>query len=1220
MQIIQRKDHPAVRDPSSKFLNSFWDLASDDGDVRRTACVYIIEHLEGQKYLENNIKNDIKKDNGIIFSTKDGQYALKRLIRGLGSSRQSARRGFASCLCEILKRIEDEHINEYWNILNESTQVTGSLKGAEERDLLFGKLFGYSALIRSNQLKNHQDLAMKTLNGLLDLYKKKEWFQEVVVEVIFDLLNELDDNIIIETVVPLLIPFFPEKLENMSPNQLLFTAGIERLFKDNDKVSEAISPYLLKKKIFSIRTIDIVGPTLIKSCSGFPKIHRVWDYVLASFFPMDLTRKLNSSRIEKLSDKKEKYLRKLLEFIDTSMLGASGTHEKRAVAMHLLIQTISKVPPEFIAVVLSKSCIRNLLTARRQKKNILFQYSGKIIKSMGEAVGTDTRCRLAMASALQQYGGVNFDKLTNTTIISDMLQNVEGEAVVSHIEFLCTLLLHPSSENDDDEKATNKSDEINSTSSMNCTLEALVAMCKNNQLQCQSEICCLTILILIRIACLKDCTHTRPVTKSKKSKSKKSKGDSENISSIFSDSHIRILDVIEKGMTEFSGASIERASSLLVTLLKDVGHVQYGDTVEGVQPTVLSFAVSSLNELVNCGSTPLRESNKVDGEVFEPSIQDIVKESFESISFIVESSKTNEDIDADTKKLLKVTSSMNYLLGHSLFMILVNDELNLDAAFDLNRSAKELIKKGKQGSLLVGIDETENDDEESPLLQFFEACMEFLSVEGAMKAIRDGVKKSWDSLAQWQGVSLSILETAMQAVLGEDALAEEEDGVMTNDVENVDLDDDGSVEEDEKNKSKKNTSKENKTTQKTKEEKNINSASSDDEDSSKDSDDDDDDDEADVKIDSNQALNMLLEDMQDDDDDDVEENFAASDAALASMVDLQKKSRKAGLLNSKRKELLIRTRAVDILEVLIGRCESYELLVPITVPLLSALKTVQQSKLAQSIAEGRAFTSRLSIFMLEKMFKKKYVLRADTTANATNSSFDVVNAFKVLLNYLSTNLNGQSPFMRDISASCMISVYRGAISSDIPDVRSDLESTITNLFSQFIHKKTCRVPGHIFDELISRHVDYATGTLLSELAKGTNEAASSFLQVECFRMLSAIIRQHKAMDDACRNTLSKGLTSTVSSIEKSFNLPEAQRDLRAKRVKQIIQCAKDIAIFESTYFKKNSKLLKKIMALIVPSNLEPLPHSARMMMESIGNINNSESPSSESRSNKKQKQ
>ena len=44
------------------------------------------------------------------------------------------------------------------------------------------------------------------------------------------------------------------------------------------------------------------------------------------------------------------------------------------------------------------------------------------------------------------------------------------------------------------------------------------------------------------------------------------------------------------------------------------------------------------------------------------------------------------------------------------------------------------------------------------------------------------------------------------------------------------------------------------------------------------------------------------------------------------------------------------------------------------------------------------------------------------------------------------------------------------------------------------------------------------------------------------------------------------------------------------------------------------------MSLIVPSNLESLPHSARMMMESIGKINNAGgSPSSESRLNKKQK-
>ena len=286
MQITQRKDHPAVRDPSSKFLNSFWDLASDDGCVRRPACVYIIEHLERQKNTKNDFEKNPKKDNGISVSTKDGQDALKRLIRGLGSSRQSARLGFASCLCEILKRIEDEHIDEYWNILNESTQVTGSLKGSEERDLLFGKLFGYSALIRSKKLINHKELAMKTLDGLLDLFKKKEWFQEVVAEVIFDLLYEFDDNAIIETVIPLLAPLFPEKLENMSPNQLLFTAGIERLFKDNDNSCcfSMFIPGPLQPKI----CYSLPVPFLVHSCPSMAPTSIAAAYAHASTISLPL--------------------------------------------------------------------------------------------------------------------------------------------------------------------------------------------------------------------------------------------------------------------------------------------------------------------------------------------------------------------------------------------------------------------------------------------------------------------------------------------------------------------------------------------------------------------------------------------------------------------------------------------------------------------------------------------------------------------------------------------------------------------------------------------------------------------------------------------------------------------------------------------------------------------------------------------------------------------
>ena len=44
-------------------------------------------------------------------------------------------------------------------------------------------------------------------------------------------------------------------------------------------------------------------------------------------------------------------------------------------------------------------------------------------------------------------------------------------------------------------------------------------------------------------------------------------------------------------------------------------------------------------------------------------------------------------------------------------------------------------------------------------------------------------------------------------------------------------------------------------------------------------------------------------------------HHSGADAALAQMIELKKQNRKQGLMKAKQKELLIRTRAIDILEV-----------------------------------------------------------------------------------------------------------------------------------------------------------------------------------------------------------------------------------------------------------------------------------------------------------------
>lgn len=94
-------------------MNWFWDLASDDDSRRCIAASMIVKYVaETQKKVETANTMSV-----------DGDYTLKRLVRGLSSSRDSARQGFSACLCQFLAVFPNVDITEVLNLLDETTKV-----------------------------------------------------------------------------------------------------------------------------------------------------------------------------------------------------------------------------------------------------------------------------------------------------------------------------------------------------------------------------------------------------------------------------------------------------------------------------------------------------------------------------------------------------------------------------------------------------------------------------------------------------------------------------------------------------------------------------------------------------------------------------------------------------------------------------------------------------------------------------------------------------------------------------------------------------------------------------------------------------------------------------------------------------------------------------------------------------------------------------------------
>lgn len=153
----------------SVLRDHFYRLGSEVPDERLLAATALLKEL--------------KEADAI----KEWDYALGRLIKGLLSSRQGARLGFSMVLTEVIRDLVgdkkyDLTVSSYMSKVIQTSQTTGSMKGAEVRAVLFGRLFGLQVLLNSQLLfdpsnTSNDDIHM-FVKLIVDLSLIKPWLRE----------------------------------------------------------------------------------------------------------------------------------------------------------------------------------------------------------------------------------------------------------------------------------------------------------------------------------------------------------------------------------------------------------------------------------------------------------------------------------------------------------------------------------------------------------------------------------------------------------------------------------------------------------------------------------------------------------------------------------------------------------------------------------------------------------------------------------------------------------------------------------------------------------------------------------------------------------------------------------------------------------------------------------------------------------------------------------
>jgi DNA polymerase phi len=175
-------------------LSFYWDLASTDVSKRNIAALALITTLQ---QFQNSYQSDPMEEMDELKASlhPDVGYALKRLTRGLSSSRDNAREGFAVCLTELYSMLSSTLVlpSQLLEILIHVTEKTKTGKAKEERECWFARVFGIQAMIASDIIKKMDLESVKLMTVQLMEASKKSFLKTCVCFVLIQLVKKLEE-------------------------------------------------------------------------------------------------------------------------------------------------------------------------------------------------------------------------------------------------------------------------------------------------------------------------------------------------------------------------------------------------------------------------------------------------------------------------------------------------------------------------------------------------------------------------------------------------------------------------------------------------------------------------------------------------------------------------------------------------------------------------------------------------------------------------------------------------------------------------------------------------------------------------------------------------------------------------------------------------------------------------------------------------------------------
>ncbi|KAJ5101617.1 hypothetical protein NUU61_003839 [Penicillium alfredii] len=445
----KRRREPANVDV--KLVEIYEDLASEKDEIRLKAAQALVSQFTPDK---SPADEQIKK-------------ALQRLFRGLCSSRKAARIGFSIALTEVLTQIFSAPrestqfgLSDALQIWESQSNSSGSESGQEQRDHVFGRLFGAEAIIKSSVLFQPAvpfTQWTKVLDLVFELSQKKPWIREecgwIVYRCVYDLSSRKMNAKFAEAALERLcshdLARSPEGVAIwLAAKDMFPTAEFpSKAWKHDDPLDtkERNSLSKIMKESSAADSEDDNQAKNAKSSGVWnSKLHFAWDAVLSR--TSDGSPKSKTSKSSRLS-----FADFWTEVVDNGLFASASSDERKYWGFLLFVKVLNEGSPQQASHVFTKNLVRCLMNQLAVEDRYLHRMAVKASKAIQGRVSKEPGFAApAVRGLMATSGTVNFDQATKTKTVEKIVAEASAEALKEIVPLFEQLMRRPGTS---DEKA-----------------------------------------------------------------------------------------------------------------------------------------------------------------------------------------------------------------------------------------------------------------------------------------------------------------------------------------------------------------------------------------------------------------------------------------------------------------------------------------------------------------------------------------------------------------------------------------------------------------------------------------------------------------------------------------------------------------------------------------------------------------------------------------------